>query len=131
VSFAHLIDARLHGERDRVLPRVFARPLELRRGQSLTERQLVDRLNDIGYAERARPEKPGEFAIGNGAVAITPRSPDLKGQVVRVIFQRIALSAKPAAKPAANKNPPRTPDRVEQLEVGKKDSDRVVLDTPV
>jgi hypothetical protein len=27
VGFARLIDARLHGERDRVLPRVFARPL--------------------------------------------------------------------------------------------------------
>ena len=66
VSFARLIDTRLHGERDRVLPRVFARPLELRRGQSLTERQLVDRLNDIGYAERAHPDKPGQFSIGAG-----------------------------------------------------------------
>ena len=33
-----MIDARLHGERERVLPRVFARPLELRRGQALSER---------------------------------------------------------------------------------------------
>ena len=32
-----LIDARLHGERDTTLPRVFARPLELRRGQALTD----------------------------------------------------------------------------------------------
>src|SRR6266498_5307336 len=63
VRFAHLIDARLHGERDTVLPRVYARPLELRRGQSLTDRQLIDRLNDLGYAERARPDKPGEFSI--------------------------------------------------------------------
>src|SRR5688500_18956359 len=53
VSFARDIDARLHGDRQRVVPRVFARPLELRRGQSLTDRQLVDRLNDLGYAERA------------------------------------------------------------------------------
>ena len=37
VSFARLIDARLQGARKRVLPRVFARPLELRRGQSLTD----------------------------------------------------------------------------------------------
>ena len=37
VRFARLIDARLHGERERVLPRVYARPLELRRGQALTE----------------------------------------------------------------------------------------------
>ena len=53
VSFARIIDARLHGERDTVFPRVLARPLEIRRGQSLTDRQLIDRLNDLGYAQRA------------------------------------------------------------------------------
>src|SRR5437870_1949050 len=58
VSFVRLIDGRLHGERDTVLPRVFARPLELRRGQSLTERQLIDRLNDLGYAQRSKLEHP-------------------------------------------------------------------------
>ena len=69
VSFGRLIDARLHGERDTTLPRVFARPLELRRGQSLTDRQLIDRLNDLGYAHREHVERPGEFAVGAGAVA--------------------------------------------------------------
>src|SRR4051812_46001156 len=51
VLFAGRIDARLHGERDRVLPRVYARPFELYRGQALGVRQLIDRLNDLGYAE--------------------------------------------------------------------------------
>src|SRR5262245_13015117 len=55
VTFARLIDAKLTGERERVLPRIFARPLELHRGQSMTDRQLVDRLNDLGYAERTKP----------------------------------------------------------------------------
>ena len=79
VSFARVIDARLHGERDRVLPRVFARPFELRRGQSLTVRQLVDRLNDLGYAQRAAVGKPGEFTIGSGVVALMSRVPSMKG----------------------------------------------------
>jgi hypothetical protein len=35
VTFSRMIDARLHGERDRVLPRVFARPLEIRRGDNV------------------------------------------------------------------------------------------------
>src|SRR4029450_10293859 len=61
--FAELIDTRLHGERQTVGPRVFARPLELRRGQSLTDRQLIDRLNDLGYAQRAAIGNPGEFTI--------------------------------------------------------------------
>src|SRR5205814_6440933 len=88
ISFAHLIDARLHGERERVFPRVFARPLELRRGQALTDRQLIDRLNDLGYAQRTNVDKPGEFAVTPGTVAVMPRAPEAKGQAVRVVVQR-------------------------------------------
>ena len=129
VRFAHLIDARLHGERDTTLPRVFARPLELRRGQSLSDRQLIDRLNDLGYAQRAKPERPGEFAIGSGAVAINPRVPPLKGQVVRVVFQR---QQKPDVRTAARRPaPPRAADRVLQLEVANRLSERITLDAPV
>jgi hypothetical protein len=65
VRFAGLIDERLHGERQTTLPRVLARPLELRRGQSLTDRQLIDRLNDLGYAERTTAERAGEFRRGH------------------------------------------------------------------
>jgi len=127
VRFAHLIDARLHGERETVFPRILARPLELRRGQSLTERQLIDRLNDLGYTNRDQPEKPGEFTIAGGAVAINPRAPQLKRQLVRVVFQPPA----PQVKPAARRTPPRTPDRVLRLEVGAKPTERLMLDAPV
>jgi hypothetical protein len=54
IAFARIIDERLHGERMRTLPRVFARPFEIRRGQWLSSQQLADRLNDLGYSERAR-----------------------------------------------------------------------------
>jgi len=53
VSFSRIIDARLHGERERSLPRVYARPLEVRRGEMLTVVDLVARLNDLGYAQRS------------------------------------------------------------------------------
>jgi penicillin-binding protein 1B len=129
VRFARLIDARLAGARDTVFPRILARPLELRRGQSLTDRQLIDRLNDLGYAQRAYVEKPGEFAIGVGAVAIMPRAPALKGQVVRVVFQRPPA---PAVKNASRRPPPPRPaDHVQRLEVGTKASERLILDAPV
>ena len=36
VQFSRIIEARLHGERDRVIPKVFARPLTLRTGQGLS-----------------------------------------------------------------------------------------------
>ncbi len=127
VRFARLIDARLAGARETVFPRILARPLELRRGQSLTDHQLIDRLNDLGYAQRGHVEKPGEFAIGQGAVAIMPRGTALKGQIVRVVFQRPAA---PAVKAAARRPPPPA-DHVQRLEIGAKTSERLMLDAPV
>jgi bifunctional transglycosylase-like protein len=129
VTVGRLIDTRLHGERDTVLPRVFARPLELRRGQALTDRQLIDRLNDLGYAQRPRVEKPGEFAVGQGAVALVPRGADFKGQVVRVVFQR---PTRPEVTPTARRPPPPRPaDRVVELELGNRPSEHLTLDAPV
>jgi penicillin-binding protein 1B len=127
VSFARLIDARLHGARQQVFPQIFARPLELRRGQALTDRQLVDRLNDLGYAQRIAPQKPGEFAVGSGVVSILPRSPELDGQLVRVNFRPPA----PSGRGQARRPPPKPGDRVFSLELGKKTSERLTLDTPL
>jgi penicillin-binding protein 1B len=128
VSFGRLIDARLHGERERVFPQVFARPLELRRGQALTDRQLIDRLNDLGYTQRAKVEKAGEFAVGSGAVVVMPRAPEAKRAPVRVVFQRPT----PATARAARKPQPQRPvDRILGLELGTKPTERVMLDAPV
>src|SRR5258708_24917850 len=127
IGLAHLIDARLHGERDTVFPRVLARPLELRRGQSLTDRQLVDRLNDLGYTQRPKVEKPGEFEMANGIVSIMPRGMEFGGQQVRVVFQRLPP---PGARPAARKatTTARPADRVLDLHLGNKPVDRLELD---
>ena len=133
VSFARLLDARLHGERATVFPQVFARPLELRRGQSLTEAQLVDRLNDLGYAQRTMFEKPGEFVIGSGDVTIMPRGAEFKGRSVRVVFQRPAAApAKtPARRPARPAPPAPAADRVLALERDSRPTERLTLDAPV
>src|SRR5262245_45021303 len=126
IRFARVIDAQLHGERARVLPRIFARPLELRVGQSMSQRQLVDRLNDLGYTERTTLEKPGEFAIATNLVTIVPRATDLKGEPVRVRFPK-----PPAAPRNSKRPPPRAPERVERLELGNKARERLVLDAPL
>jgi penicillin-binding protein 1B len=86
VTFSKMIDARLHGEMQRTDPRIFARPFTVRRGQRLTETQMIDRLNDLGYAQRPRAEQPGEFAIGRDALAVMPRAGDRPGQTVRFVF---------------------------------------------
>ncbi|HZT75997.1 MAG TPA: PBP1A family penicillin-binding protein [Vicinamibacterales bacterium] len=129
VSFGRLIDARLHGERDTVLPRVFARPLELRRGQLLTDRQLIDRLNDLGYAQRPAIAKPGEFTTGPGVVAIAPRGSEFHGKIARVVFQR---QTTPDVRTASRKPaPPRPADHVLALDLGSQPSERLTLDAPV
>ena len=120
VVFSRMIDARLSGEMARTDPRVFARALELHGGQALTPRQLVDRLNDLGYAHRPHTEQPGEFTIGQGAIVIVPRDGDRKNQLLRIVFgSRTAKSAEPT--------------RVEKIEIvgAKKTIDRVRLDAPL
>jgi penicillin-binding protein 1B len=86
VTFSRMIDARLNGELQRTDPRIFARPLTIRRGQRITLAQMIDRLNELGYAERPHAEQPGEFAIGRDALAVIPSGGDHAGQTLRFAF---------------------------------------------
>jgi penicillin-binding protein 1B len=125
LRFARLIDERLHGQREHTLPRIYGRPLQLRRGQWLSERQLVDLLNDLGYAERATPWKPGEFSAVPDLVTLVPRAGENAGQAVQVRF-----SLPPAVKPGTPLPP--GAERIERLDAapaGPRDS--VSLDSPL
>ena len=62
VTLSRVIETRLHGEVERSWPRIYARPLELRAGQSLTAEGLIERLNDLGYAGRPHVSEAGQFA---------------------------------------------------------------------
>ena len=120
VVFSRMIDARMSGEMARTDPRVFARPFELHRGQALTQKQLIDRLNDLGYAHRSRAEQPGEFTVGRDAMVLIPRDGDHKGRTVRLVFGgRPTKTAEPA--------------RIDAIELppAKKGTDRVTLDPPL
>jgi penicillin-binding protein 1B len=101
IAFARIIDARLHGERERSLPRVYARPLEMRRGETLTEFELISRLNDLGYAQRPAAQAPGEFSILRNAVLITPRTGDFSGKTIRATFPApvVRRAGRPPAPP--------------------------------
>jgi penicillin-binding protein 1B len=120
VVFSRMIDARMSGEMTRTDPRVFARPFELHRGQGLTQRQLIDRLNDLGYAHRPRTEQPGEFTVGRDAMVLIPRDGDHKGQLVRLVF---------------GGRPPKSTEaaRIDTIELPatRKQTDRITLDAPL
>src|SRR4051812_37574386 len=88
VTMSRMIDARLLGEHDRVLPRIFARPLEIRRGEGLSQKELIDRLNDLGYAQRTQAQNPGEFAVVGWLVTIVSRTGAESGEIVTLCFQQ-------------------------------------------
>jgi penicillin-binding protein 1B len=91
VSYGHMIDKRLGGGEERPVPRIFGRPFELRQGQGLSPLQLEERLNDVGYAERPKPDEPGQFAMGPNLIVFIPRPTGREApQPVRVEFSRSA-----------------------------------------
>ena len=120
VLFSRMIDARIHGEMQRVDPRVFARPFELHRGQSLTPQQLVDRLNDLGYSNKAHTEQAGEFSIGRDALVLMPRDGPRRGQLVRIVF-------------GGRRGKPPEPTAIDRIELPgtKKTAPDLTLDAPL
>jgi len=88
ISYSRLIEERLHGERERTLPRVYARPVVLRQGQAFTTQELMARLNDLGYAQRPRADAPGEFTVDRATVTIRPRTSELGDAPVRVTLAK-------------------------------------------
>jgi penicillin-binding protein 1B len=129
VQFSRIIEARLHGERDRVIPRVFARPLTLHAGQGLTASELIARLNDVGYTERSRVERPGEFAVARLAIVLLPRGGDQAGVPVRIEFTepRAGKARLDAASDSASKGG----GRIRRIEVAGRTVDDVTLDAPM
>ena len=129
VTFARIVDARLQGERVRALPRVLARPFEIRRGQWLSTQQLVDRLNDLGYSERATPAQPGEFSRLDETITLVARSGAAAGRRLRVHIGRQAAGL-PA--PVGPDGKPAAVDAVARLEIeGGGTIDRLELERPL
>ena len=125
VQFSRIIEARLHGERDRVIPRVYARPLALHAGQVLSDIELIARLNDVGYTERSRVERTGEFALERNAILVVPRGGNHAGKPVRIVL------AEPRVAKAAQGTRPPSPARIAKLEAAGRAVDQVVLDPPL
>jgi len=74
LRFSVVVDRRLQGERWLIPSRIYARPLVLREGLSISDRELVRILNTLRYERKADGTlAPGEFAVGRGSVTLTPR----------------------------------------------------------
>ena len=90
-QYGELIDRSLAGEQ-RPVPRIFGRPFELVRGEGLSPRQLVEQLNEIGYAQRSVADSSGEFAVEDHAVVIHTRGSAGQGERERTI--RVEFSSR-------------------------------------
>ena len=97
VVFSRMIDARIHGEMQRVDPRVFARPFELHRGQSLSPAPAGRPPQRSRLFNRPAVEQAGEFAIGRDTIVLVPNDGPLKDKQVRITFGgKKAKDAEPA-----------------------------------
>src|SRR5688500_18384224 len=126
VSYGRSIDARLHGERARTVPRIFARPLTLQTGQNMSQAELIARLNDVGYAQRSRVERTGDFAIDRSNVVLLSRGGDHPGKLVTISFPEPPVPKKKSAKP-----PPLPPQRIVKMQQQARTLERVTLDAPL
>jgi penicillin-binding protein 1B len=86
VRLSRQVDARLQGGIERALPRIFARPLELRRGQALSPREVDSWLDDLGYRERPALDAAGQFTAAPLRVTVRPRAGSCQGQEVALTF---------------------------------------------
>ena len=108
VSSRRIIDARLHGERDRV------DPARLRAAADAADRpghergRAVARLNDLGYAQRARVERAGEFALDRSSrrPAAARRRSGRQGR------SRVVFPEPPVVRKTRRKPPPPPPQRI-------------------
>lgn len=130
VRMVRVVDERLHGERERAFPHVYGRPLEIRQGQSLGPSELVDRLNDLGYALRPQASGSGEFSVADRVVTLMPREGSAQGRTVRVRFRALPAAQTGGSPPASL--PASAAGRIERIEVvGHGPVDAVTLDHPL
>jgi penicillin-binding protein 1B len=126
--FSTLVDERLQGERIRVIPRVYGRPVTFRSGQTLASADVVQRLNDLGYTSRDTARDAGEFATGGDAVEIVPHGGVNAGRHVRLEW-----APEPEA-PAGARPAPRTSARtpaIARVLVNGRPASEAALDPPL
>ena len=61
-------------------------PTEFRRGQTLSQQDLIVRLNDLGYADRPAVKQPGEFSGDRNVITLVPRGGELAGKTIKITF---------------------------------------------
>ncbi|HSF16437.1 MAG TPA: PBP1A family penicillin-binding protein [Vicinamibacteria bacterium] len=91
LRFTTLVDERLRGKSRERPTWVHARTFELRKGQRLSQDELIGVLNDLGYRRMdSLGDEPGTFATDGGTVHLRRRGP--LASPVAVEFERLWIA---------------------------------------
>src|SRR6185503_13260988 len=86
MRYSVMVERRLQGEHWMAPSRLYARPLVLRPGLSISVSDLVKTLNGLKYEQKTdTPAGQGEFMVGSGTVVFVPRTGD---EPIAVVFDK-------------------------------------------
>jgi len=86
LRYSVMVERRLQGEHWMAPSRLYARPLVLRPGLSISVSDLVKTLNGLKYEQKTdTPAGQGEFMVGSGTVVFVPRTGD---EPIAVVFDK-------------------------------------------
>ncbi len=126
------ITSRLEGRRWELPARIYARPLELYVGKTISISALEKELTLLRYSRRATPAKPGEYSVQGKKITIYSRAfafPDIQQPATRI---RLAIHDKSITSLASpDQNDPLNMFRLEPLQYAsiypKHNEDRLLI----
>ena len=85
ISYGRMIDLRLSGHMQQTTARIYAAPMRISTGQTLTAGELANHLQRAGYSELDVPGTPGRYILHGSEVEIRPSSESYFGGQNRLV----------------------------------------------
>jgi penicillin-binding protein 1B len=112
VSFGRMIDLRLSGHTQQTTAKIYAAPMRIYTGESMTVADLANHMQRAGYSELDVSGTPGRYVLHGNEIEIRPSSESLFGGKNRLVvdfsgsaIQRIHLLETGAAMDSAEVEP--------------------------
>src|ERR1700681_1189858 len=87
ISYGRMIDLRLSGHIQQTTARIYAAPMRIYTGESLTVADLADHLQRAGYSELDVSGTPGRYILHGNSIEIHPSNESLFGVKDRLIVE--------------------------------------------
>jgi penicillin-binding protein 1B len=87
ISYGRMIDLRLSGHIQQTTARIYAAPMRIYAGESLSETDMANHLQRAGYSELDVPGTPGRYILHGNTIEIRPSSESIFGGKNRLIVE--------------------------------------------